>query len=273
MTQQLQNADAIAAAIPDGSMVALPPEYSYCAFEATRALVRRGAKDLHLLGVPVSGYQADMLIGAGCVSRLQTSAVSLGENGLAPRFTAAIKAGSIEMKDATCPAIHAALQASEKGVPFMPLRGIIGSSILEKRDDWVVGENPFDENDPIVFLPALQPDVALFHAPKADRDGNVWIGVRRELVMMAHASKATYVTVEEIVDENLLEDVTTASGTLPGFYVNGVAKAEQGAWPLAIPDGYAADKENLARYAQSATSEDGFNAYLDEFVLNKAAAE
>ncbi len=65
-----------------------------------------------------------MLIGAGCVETLETSAVSLGEFGPAPRFTAAILAGTIRMMDATCPALHAQFQAAEKGVPFMPLRGL-----------------------------------------------------------------------------------------------------------------------------------------------------
>src|ERR1700739_3746687 len=58
-----------------------------------------------------------------------------------------------------------------------------------------MGENPFASSDPIVFLPAIRPDIAVFHASKADREGNVWIGRRRELVTMAHAAERTPVTV------------------------------------------------------------------------------
>ena len=123
------------------------------------------------------------------------------------------------MKDATCPALHAAFQASEKGVPFMPLRGLIGTDVLKNRPDWKVIDNPFGNDDPIVLLPAIKPDVALFHAPMADRDGNVWIGRQRELVTMAHAAERTIVTVEKMHDGNLLDDPTLAAGTLPGFYV------------------------------------------------------
>ena len=54
----------------------------------------------------------------------------MGEHGSAPRFTAAVRAGAIEMWDATCPAIQAGLQAAEKGIPFMPLRGILGSDLV-----------------------------------------------------------------------------------------------------------------------------------------------
>ena len=112
---------AMAASVPDGALIALPPDKSLPSVALAMALIRRGAKNLRLLGVPVSGFATDILIGAGCVAEVQSSAVSLGEAGFAPRFTAALRAGAITMRDATCPAIHTMLQAAEKGVPFMPL--------------------------------------------------------------------------------------------------------------------------------------------------------
>src|SRR5579863_31620 len=180
--------------IIDGCMLAVPRESSGAAMAATRALIRRGVKRLHLVTLPTSSLQADLLIGADCLATLETSAVSLGEFGPAPRFTAAILAGSIRMLDATCPALHAQFQAAEKGVPFMPLRGLLGSDVLARRVDWKVVDNPFGNDDPIVLLPALKPDVALFHAPLADRFGNVFIGTQRELVVMAHAAQRSIVT-------------------------------------------------------------------------------
>src|SRR4029078_985681 len=182
------------------------------------------------------------MLAACCVETLETSAVSLGEFGPAPRFSAAITSGAIRMKDATCPALHAAVQAAEKGVPFMPLRGLIGSDVLKYREDWKVIDSPFGsepgQTDPIVLLPALKPDVALLHAPMADRAGNVWIGRQRELATMAHAAIKTVATVEKIYDGNLLDDPVLAAGTLPGFYVESIAVAERGAWPLGLPDHY-----------------------------------
>ena len=271
LATQLSVEDLVAR-IPDGAKVALPPDYSYCAMAAVRALIRRGAKGLHVVGVPTFGFQGDMLIGAGCVETVETSAVTLSEHGLAPRFTKAIKDASIKMMDATCPAVHAALQASEKGIPFIPLRGLIGSDILANRKDWKVGNNPFAENDdPIVYLPALKPDVALIHAPLADKFGNVWIGVRRELMLMAHASAETFVTAEKIVDYNLMSDVKTKAGTIPGLYISAIAEAEQGAWPLGMPDGYGADHAHLATYAQGARTDEGFQNYLDQHIHQTTA--
>ena len=260
------------APIADGCMLVVPREVAGVPMAATRALIRRGVKNLHLIALPTSSLQADILIGAGCVATLETSAVSLGELGPAPRFNAAITGGTIVMKDATCPALHAALQAAEKGVPFMPLRGLIGSDVLKYRDDWKVIDSPFGNDDPIVLLPALKPDVALLHAPMADRFGNVWIGRQRELVTMAHAATRTIATVETIVDNDLLADPLTAAGTLPGFYVETIAVAERGAWPLPLPDHYAADAEHLALYAKQAATAEGFTDYLDRYVHEKRAA-
>jgi glutaconate CoA-transferase, subunit A len=264
-------ADAIAP-IGDGCMLVVPREVSGVPMAATRALIKRGVKRLHLVALPTSSLQADLLIGAGCVATLETSAVSLGEFGPAPRFNAAVTSGTIEMKDATCPALHAALQAAEKGVPFMPLRGLIGSDVLKYRSDWKVVDSPFGNDDPIVLLPAIKPDVALIHAPMADRFGNVWIGRQRELATMAHAAELTIATVEKIHDGNLLDDPVLAAGTLPGFYVEGIAVAERGAWPLGLPDHYAVDAEHLAEYARMAATPEGFTDYLDRYVHEKRAA-
>ncbi len=256
----------LAARIKSGAKVVLPPDYSGCAMTVVAELMRTRVRDLHLVGAPVLGFQADQLIGAGCVARVETAAVTLGEHGLAPRFTAALKSGTLEMWDATCPAIHAGLMASEKGVPFMPLRGLIGSDLLRVRPDWKVINNPLAEDgrsDPIVILPAIKPDVALFHAAKADTHGNVWIGIRRELMLMAHAARTTLVTVEDIVDGNFLHDPALAAGTIPSLYVSALAVAPKGAAPIGLVDCYAPDQAALGTYAAAARSDDGFAVWLD----------
>ena len=264
--------DEALVAIADGCVLLVARESSGVAMEATRALIRRGVKRLHLVACPTSSLQADLLIGAGCVDTLETSAVSLGEFGAAPQFTAATIAGTIRMLDATCPALHAALQASEKGVPFMPLRGLIGSDVLAERPDWRVIDNPFGEGDPVVLVPALKGDVALFHAPMADRAGNVWIGTNRELATMAHAAQKTVVTVETLYDGSLLDDPQLAAGTLAGFYVEAAAVAPRGAWPLGLPGHYAADADHLTEYARLAATAEGFAHYLERHVHAQRAA-
>lgn len=258
---EILSVEALAARIPNGARIALPADYSGCAMAVVRELMRRGVRDLHTVSVPQGGFQVDMLIGAGCVARVEAAAVTLGEYGLAPRFTAAIKAGEIEMWDATCPALLAGLQAAEKGVPFMPLRGILGSDLLRVRPDWKVIDNPLAETgtrDPIVLLPAIRPDVTLFHALKADADGNVWVGVQRELMTMAHASKMALVTVEHIEDDDFLRDPALAAGTIPSLYITAIAEVKNGAWPVGLDNAYRADAKALGDYAAAAATADGF---------------
>ena len=256
--------DELVARIPDGARLALPKDSAGAPMAAVRALIRRRAKRLQLITVPTSGLATELLVGAGAVAAVETSGVSLGEYGGAPRFNAAVRQGAITVRDATCPAIYAALQAAEKGIPFIPLRGVIGSDVLAHREDWKVIDNPFapDGEDPLLVLPAIAPEFALFHARRADRSGNVWIGVQGELAIMAHAAAATLVTVEEVVDCDLMAEETSAAGTIPAVYISALAQARKGAWPLAFLDVYPADDAHLANYVGVARSAEGFGEYL-----------
>ena len=248
--------------VPDGAKLVIAKDESGVAMAAALALIRRGVKNLHLVTVPVSGLETDMLIGAGCVAALETSAITLGEFGLAPCFSRAVKNGSIKIKDATCPAIYAGLQAAQKGLPFMPLRGILETDVLAHRPDWKVIDNPFAAGDRIVVLPAIVPDVALFHAPLADRDGNVFIGRQRELMLLAHAARSTIVTAERISEHNLLEDEARSGSVIPALYIDAVAHAPRGAWPLGFGD-YPADAAWMERYITEARTPAGFARMLE----------
>ncbi|MGB8433511.1 MAG: CoA synthetase, partial [Burkholderiales bacterium] len=75
--------DELVAGIGDGAMLAVPKDFSGVAMAATRALLRRGVRNLHIVGVPVCGLQVDILVGAGAVRTVETSAVTLGEHGAA----------------------------------------------------------------------------------------------------------------------------------------------------------------------------------------------
>jgi len=271
-TRRLAGPEALAREIPDGACIGLPPDYSPVAMEVVRALVRRGAKDLKLIGVPVLGLCADILIGAGCVREVETSAVTLGEAGLAPRFTEAAEKKTIKVVDATCPMIHTGLQATEKGVPFMPLRGVLGSDLVKHHPDWKTIDNPYAKGDPILLAKAIVPDVALFHGRWADEAGNVWVGRRKEHATIAHAAKACYVSYEELKPGDMLEDELLAPGCFGAVYVTAVAPAPRGAWPLGVPGAYGIDDSHLTHYARLAKTAEGFQRYLDEFVYRTVAA-
>ncbi len=259
-------AATLAQRIPDGALLALAPDYSGCALAVVRELIRRPARGLRLLGVPQLGLQADLLIGAGCVAEVETAALSLGEHGLAPAFLRAATAGTIVIRDSTCPAIHAGLTAAERGVPFLPLCGVLGSDLVRWRKDWRVIDDPFPPGRPILLVPALRPDVALFHVERIDAAGNAWVGVRRELMTMAHAARTTLVSAEAASAENLLADATLAAGTLPGLYVTATAVVPHGAAPTGCGKLYPRDDAVYARYAERAATAGGFARFLDAWL-------
>lgn len=264
---EIVSLEAMAGAVKPGQSLAIP--VAGVSMAATAALIEAGARDLRLICVPISSMQADLLIGAGVVSEVETSAVSLGEAGGAPRFNAAVRTGSFSLRDSTCPAILAGLLAAQKGVPFMPIAGIVGSDLLKVRPDWRVIDSPVGEPGKVVVVPAIIPEVALFHAPEADRAGNIRIGRYRELAAMAYAAKRTFVTVERIVERDFMENEDSAAGVLPSLYVDTVAIAPRGAWPLPLWDEYPGDDAEVARYAAMARSEEGFRAYLSGFLSRR----
>ncbi len=249
--------------VPDGALVGVPADYSGVPMALTLALLRRGVRDLRLFCLPTGSLQVDVLIGAGAVVEVETSAVTLGEFGLASCFSRAVETGAITVRDSTCPAMHAQLTATERGIPFMPMRGLLGSDILANRADWHVVDNPLRPGDPLVLLPAMRLDVAIFHAPLADAEGNVWIGRRRELATLAHAAERSLVTVEEVVEGSFFEREATAAGALSGLYVEAVAVAPRGAAPLGLGDRYGVDAAALRAYAKAARTEAGFAAWLE----------
>ena len=260
----------LAAKIKSGVKLAVPPDNSGASVGLTKYIIGNGVSSLHLICAPIGGLQVDMLVGAGLVSTIETSAVSLGEAGGAPSFTRAVKTQSIRIMDATCPAMLTGLMAAQKGVPFIPMRGLIGSDILRTRPDWTVIENPYDKDDPIVAIPAIRPDVCLFHAPEADRFGNVRVGRRGELQLLGYASAMTLVTVERIVEKSLLSDEATAAGVLPALYVTAIAELKHGAWPNGLRGEYEQDAAEISRYAAAARTQEGFNSYMHCFAGSMA---
>lgn len=263
--------DALVSRIAGDSKLAIPANGSGVPVAATLALIRAGIRKLHLVAMPTSGLQADLLIGAGCAGVVECAAVSLGEFGLAPRFRAAAEDGRIVVRDATCPAVHAGFIAAAKAIPFLPVRGILGSDLLRHRSDWIEAQNPFSQTpDPIVLVAAIHPDTMLFHTSLADRFGNVWVGRRRELITGAHAARQTLVTAETVVDENLLADPVRAPGLLSHVFVDAVAEVPDGAWPLGLDDRYPPDGDFLRAYAAAARTEEGFSTILNKFGHGRA---
>lgn len=146
------------------------------------------------------------------------------------------------------------------GVPYVPVVGLVGTDLLKRRDDMVVTVNPFDGKTSSVVAKALRPDVAVFHAQKADRQGNVSCGYDAEVRILAEAAKHVIVTVESIVDRLTEKEATGAF--IPGIHVQAVALARFGAHPGGCAGLYGPDKVHMARYVAASQDDAAFDEYL-----------
>ena len=267
--------DALAAQVPHGASLSVQKgDERDVPMALAHALIRRGVRGLHVITLPTAAYPAsgmmvDLLIGAGCVDSVETSGISLHELGGAPRFTQAVKSGRLTVLDATCPAVYAALQAGAKGQPFAPLRGLIGSDLLRHRSDYRVIDNPFAPGDAIVVVPAINADVAIFHADRADAEGNVWIGRDRDRLLAAHAANRVLVTVDRIVPGSFFDDEGVAAGVIASSCIDAIAVVPGAGLPLAA-DGRL-DLAEVRRYQRAAMDDAGFDDYLRAAVFGREA--
>ena len=207
-------------------------------------LLKTDARDLTLLNF-TSSYESDLLIGAGRVKALRTCYCGLEAFGLAPMFTARATAGELQVIEETEASIAFGLRATLAGVGFMPGQGWIGTDMLKARPDVKVIDDPYT-GKPVVAFPAQKVEVAVIHAPLADRFGNARLmgnlAIDQEISL---AARCVIVTAEEIVDELGAPIELTGMSTTP------VVLAPRGAWPTSCYPHYHLDGEEILRYTDA----------------------
>ncbi|MCL8208499.1 MAG: hypothetical protein K6V97_10575 [Actinomycetia bacterium] len=152
------------------------------------------------------------------------------------------------------------------GLPFIPVPGLAGSDIMRMRPDFRTLTNPYDPAETVVVVPALVPDVAVFHADRADRYGNVLTDPHETNRILAQAAEITIVTAEEIV-AGPLRGPEPGFTFVPGLYVTAVVEAPLGSHPAGCGRRYGVDAAHLREYARLARTEAGFAEYLERYVM------
>ena len=155
------------------------------------------------------------------------------------------------------------------GVPYVPVLGLVGTDLLQRRDDMVIAPDPFGSGQVTVVAKAMRPDVALFHVDKADRRGNVSCGYAIEAVVLSEASKHVIVTAEEIVDD--LREGDAVGTFIPSLLVDAVVHAPFGSHPAAMVGRYPVDKAHMSRYVAAARDDAAFEEYLRTYVYDVAS--
>jgi glutaconate CoA-transferase subunit A len=268
---KLVSLEEAAGHVADGDVVALGGALSYREPMAlVRELVRAGRRDLHLIG-SAHGVDVDLLVGAGTVGVLEESYVGYEQDfGLAPAYRRAAESGTLVIRETCCYTLLQQLRAAEYGIPFMPVRGILGTGIHRLHPEYGEIRCPFT-NQRLVAVPALAPDVALIHGLLADRRGNVHLA--RPLVLderFTFASRKVVVTVERIASQS---EVAEAGVVLPYFAVTAVVEAPYGAHPTSCYPHYTYDRAHLGEWVKAAGADEGVRQYLDRYVLGPGGEE
>lgn len=246
-------AEAVEALVRDGDTLALEGFTHLIPMAAGQEVIRQGRRDLTLVRMtPDLVY--DQMIGAGCARKLVFSWGGNPGVGSLHRFRDAVEHGwprRLQLEEHSHAGMVNRYVAGASGLPFAVLRGYAGTDLPAHTDTIGTVQCPFT-GERLAAVAALNPDVAVVHAQRADRAGNVQLwgitGVQKEAVL---AADRALVTVEEVVDalEPMPREVV-----LPSWAVTAVAEVPGGARPSYAHDYYARD--NAAYQAWDAISRD-----------------
>jgi glutaconate CoA-transferase subunit A len=267
MTDFLSLRDAIAAYVRDGATVALEGFTHLIPFAAGHEIIRQGKRDLTLVRMtPDLIY--DQLIGMGCASKLVFSWGGNPGVGSLHRLRDAVEQGwptPLEIEEHSHAAMASAYAAGAAGLPCAVLRAYSGSDLIRYNPNIRTVVCPFT-GDRLAAVPAIRPDVAVVHAQRADREGNVLIegivGVQKEVVL---ASVHAIVTVEEIVDD--LRAPSPNSVVLPHWTIDAVVHAPEGARPSYAHGYYGRDNSFYTAWDGIARDRDTFADWMRVHVL------
>lgn len=261
--------EAVAELVPDGATVAMEGFTHLIPHAAGHELIRQRRRDLHLVRM-TPDVIFDQLIGAGCASKLTFSWGGNPGVGSLHRFRDAVERAwpqPLTIEEHSHAGMAARYTAGAAGLPFGVLRGYVGTDLPTYTDSIATITCPFT-GEQLAAVPALNPDVTVVHAQRADRRGNVqlWgiVGIQKEALLAAATS---IVTVEEIVDE--LPPVPGAV-VLPAWAIGAVCEVPGGAHPSFAMDFSERDNEFYKAWDAVARDRDTFTDWLDRHVHGTA---
>jgi glutaconate CoA-transferase subunit A len=262
-------AEAVKTTVRDGDTVAMEGFTHLIPHAAGHEIIRQQRKDLTLIRMtPDLIY--DQLIGMGCARKLVFSWGGNPGVGSLHRLRDAVEKGwphPLEIEEHSHAAMANAYEAGAAGLPCAIFRGYIGGDLPKVNPKIKYIQCPFT-GETLASVPAHRPDVAVIHAQKADRAGNVLIegivGVQKEAVLSA---KRSIVTVEEIVDD--LGPRSFNAVVLPHWTVGAIAQVPGGAYPSYAQGYYTRDNAFYKAWDAIARERDSFLAWMKTNVLEK----
>jgi glutaconate CoA-transferase subunit A len=262
-------AEAVAS-VPSGAHVALSGfATARCAMAFAHEVIRQGIKEL-TVSQCVAGMDADILVGAGAADRIIYGGGSRGRSGPHYCLRRRIEDGTLAKEELSSLSMTFRYLAGSLGLPFIPIRSLRGSDILERLREVeppVVAnvEDPFTGEDWLVLKP-VTPDVAVVQAQVADEDGNAWIlGPRWDNEEQVKSSERAIVCTERLVSTEAIRRAPERT-VVPGFRVSHVVNLPFSAHPTSVYGVYDFDAGHIKEFADASKTPQGFQEYLDKYV-------
>ena len=258
------------ALIHDGDNLTLSGfAHSLAPVALVREIIRQGKQDLELTSMGEC-WAADLLSGAGCLSRVRLSNYMFEGFGRCMNFSRAAQQGDLEVEDYSHFGITSRLFAGALGISYLPTKVMSGTDIVHKKSfdkgKVLVANCPFTD-EPHMLVQAIQPDVAVIHASRADKEGNTQLfGMTSIIDEQARASRKVIVSVEEVVETDVIARKPELT-ILPGFVVDAVVEIPYGAHPAGMFRYYNYDHAHIQYYWDLSRREETFRDYLEEYVL------
>ncbi|HTX90770.1 MAG TPA: CoA-transferase [Anaerolineales bacterium] len=263
-------AEAVRRFVPDGSLLALGGfGHIRTPMALIYEIVRQRRRDLTVLG-KTAVHDIDILIGGGCVSQVEV-AYAFGHElrGLSPCGRRAVESGRVKViGELSNAAYQWRFLAAAMGVPFMPVRSMLGTDTLSHSSAKVL-DDPWS-GKPVALVPACYPDVALFHVHRCDEYGNAQIdGIRIEDFELARAARRVVVTTEVLVEHERIQRRPWDT-LIPFYLVDAVVEVPYGAHPTEMPLAYSFDEAAIAHWLELSQTDAGVQDYFAEFVFGVA---
>jgi len=218
-----------------------------------------------------SEMDLDILVGAKVVSRLEMAFYAIEGIGLAPNVQRRIREGTVQIEDYSNLAMALRFLGGALGVPFMPLKSMLGTDMLAKKrfreKKAEVVTCPFT-GERVVLVPSVRPDFSIVHASRVDKEGNAQIdGIKGEDVEGARAGKKVIVLAEEIVDTEFIRSQPDQT-VIPNIYVTHVVECPWGSFPMMVYNYYDYDMEHVRMYYDQCKTEEGWQKYCEEYITS-----
>lgn len=258
--------EAISRFVFDGCSIAFSGMGGQQVVAPTYEIVRQGQKDLTLMGDSPCEV-GDYLLGTGQIKRLEVAWLAFAVAGVSPNFRRAVEKGiprKVEVSEYSNYTMGLRFLAGAIGVPFMPTKSLMGSSLEEYNDAIKVIDDPY-QGEKVALVPAANPDVAIVHVNRADKLGNSQnLGFASNADNIARSAKRTIITCEEIVSTDEIRKIPVLTN-IPQYVVDAVVEVPYCSHPWNMCYAYAYDMPFHMQMMARIDTEEGFKGWMDEW--------